>query len=240
MSGLLIVFDGGSQNCKYLTTVGSRSPRFARARDTMTPKLSISFLYFILFFFFQAEDGIRDLVVTGVQTCALPIAHGSFLPRYASTGDHRTLTRYPPSPSSNPHSLTIPRSSPCNSVFTRPRSTGPPVDPFPFPVMIWTTAPALRRRQLSRNARRADRASIAPNPCRSSSPSAGASSSGSRASNAGWPVFPRLPTSADVSVARPERHSRSRFPDPAAPASDTLSGGPQYPPRGTLPECSPR
>src|SRR2546427_6917178 len=28
----------------------------------------------ILFFFFQAEDGIRDLTVTGVQTCALPIS----------------------------------------------------------------------------------------------------------------------------------------------------------------------
>src|SRR3989449_6633719 len=29
------------------------------------------FLFF--FFFFQAEDGIRDVAVTGVQTCALPI-----------------------------------------------------------------------------------------------------------------------------------------------------------------------
>src|SRR5207249_8415900 len=28
---------------------------------------------FIYFFFFQAEDGIRDRNVTGVQTCALPI-----------------------------------------------------------------------------------------------------------------------------------------------------------------------
>src|SRR5262249_59675192 len=28
---------------------------------------------FRLFFFFQAEDGIRDWSVTGVQTCALPI-----------------------------------------------------------------------------------------------------------------------------------------------------------------------
>src|SRR5687768_3513569 len=28
---------------------------------------------FIVFFFFQAEDGIRDVAVTGVQTCALPI-----------------------------------------------------------------------------------------------------------------------------------------------------------------------
>src|SRR2546430_610151 len=27
-----------------------------------------------LLFFFQAEDGIRDLTVTGVQTCALPIS----------------------------------------------------------------------------------------------------------------------------------------------------------------------
>src|SRR2546427_266519 len=30
---------------------------------------------FAFFFFFQAEDGIRDLTVTGVQTCALPISH---------------------------------------------------------------------------------------------------------------------------------------------------------------------
>src|SRR5205085_9980586 len=31
-------------------------------------------LVFRFFFFFQAEDGIRDLTVTGVQTCALPIS----------------------------------------------------------------------------------------------------------------------------------------------------------------------
>src|SRR5260221_7042413 len=29
----------------------------------------------VLFFFFQAEDGIRDHCVTGVQTCALPISN---------------------------------------------------------------------------------------------------------------------------------------------------------------------
>src|SRR5256885_7720460 len=29
--------------------------------------------YYDFFFFFQAEDGIRDYKVTGVQTCALPI-----------------------------------------------------------------------------------------------------------------------------------------------------------------------
>src|SRR5205823_9076454 len=31
----------------------------------------------LLFFFFQAEDGIRDKLVTGVQTCALPISFAS-------------------------------------------------------------------------------------------------------------------------------------------------------------------
>src|SRR2546422_10590775 len=32
-------------------------------------------MYFcLIFFFFQAEDGIRDVAVTGVQTCALPIS----------------------------------------------------------------------------------------------------------------------------------------------------------------------
>src|SRR5215216_1251205 len=36
----------------------------------------------IFFFFFQAEDGIRDDLVTGVQTCALPICPG--LPRRIS------------------------------------------------------------------------------------------------------------------------------------------------------------
>src|SRR2546430_11172119 len=49
------------------------------------PKLSIRLLRPLsctrriryLFFFFQAEDGIRDLTVTGVQTCALPILHPS-------------------------------------------------------------------------------------------------------------------------------------------------------------------
>src|SRR5215470_19866590 len=30
----------------------------------------------MFFFFFQAEDGIRDATVTGVQTCALPISRG--------------------------------------------------------------------------------------------------------------------------------------------------------------------
>src|SRR5215204_6652610 len=42
-----------------------------------------------MFFFFQAEDGIRDLCVTGVQTCALPIwsgRHGGCRLRFAPDG----------------------------------------------------------------------------------------------------------------------------------------------------------
>src|SRR5699024_11443976 len=34
-------------------------------------------------FFFQAEDGIRDRNVTGVQTCALPISRGLYTPATA-------------------------------------------------------------------------------------------------------------------------------------------------------------
>src|SRR5438034_7750788 len=36
--------------------------------------IELLFYYCSVFFFFQAEDGIRDHCVTGVQTCALPIS----------------------------------------------------------------------------------------------------------------------------------------------------------------------
>src|SRR2546421_5322040 len=39
--------------------------------------LSVVSAFNFFFFFFQAEDGIRDLIVTGVQTCALPIFYAS-------------------------------------------------------------------------------------------------------------------------------------------------------------------
>src|SRR2546430_13826829 len=44
-----------------------------------------------LFFFFQAEDGIRDLTVTGVQTCALPISTGQGAARRAQSTRARPL-----------------------------------------------------------------------------------------------------------------------------------------------------
>src|SRR2546430_5644563 len=40
------------------------------------PVNRLSLQKLISYFFFQAEDGIRDLTVTGVQTCALPISSG--------------------------------------------------------------------------------------------------------------------------------------------------------------------
>src|SRR2546430_13266800 len=40
-------------------------------RESFTPRRPVA----SFFFFFQAEGGIRDLTVTGVQTCALPICN---------------------------------------------------------------------------------------------------------------------------------------------------------------------
>src|SRR5437868_5046279 len=53
----------------------------------MTSRVSVSISYVFIrlcIFFFQAEDGIRDRNVTGVQTCALPISHGL---RLSGAGD---------------------------------------------------------------------------------------------------------------------------------------------------------
>src|SRR5687767_8830282 len=43
-------------------------PQLRGKRDAVTNRVN--------YFFFQAEDGIRDKLVTGVQTCALPIWGG--------------------------------------------------------------------------------------------------------------------------------------------------------------------
>src|SRR5256885_10419339 len=60
------------------TTQGADHDRHAHdtanARHTPPPASPSDRLSFhLVFFFFQAEDGIRDYKVTGVQTCALPI-----------------------------------------------------------------------------------------------------------------------------------------------------------------------
>src|SRR5207253_6321501 len=45
-----------------------------------------------IFFFFQAEDGIRDGHVTGVQTCALPISFANVAVDLIREGVHGRLT----------------------------------------------------------------------------------------------------------------------------------------------------
>src|SRR3989440_1572035 len=49
----------------------------------------------LFFFFFQAEDGIRDLIVTGVQTCALPISLDGEVGIETSLGQLRRLNEKP-------------------------------------------------------------------------------------------------------------------------------------------------
>ena len=56
----------------------------------------------VFFFFFQAEDGIRDIGVTGVQTCALPISSLSRCSdRSCSVPTQPWLTRHADRPSAH-------------------------------------------------------------------------------------------------------------------------------------------
>src|SRR5256885_7207852 len=68
-----------------------------------------------VFFFFQAEDGIRDYKVTGVQTCALPISTPTECVFVIITGPHR-----------NPDSSTqvVPVISPLPFMVNQPANTG--------------------------------------------------------------------------------------------------------------------
>src|SRR5437588_2820728 len=52
--------------------IGVRRERMGRIRRVWSYFVAM-FCSLLCFFFFQAEDGIRDHCVTGVQTCALPI-----------------------------------------------------------------------------------------------------------------------------------------------------------------------
>src|SRR5246127_2945111 len=64
------------------------------------------------FFFFQAEDGIRDLTVTGVQTCALPIFKRHLMSRMQtgpgpSGNDPRTILITSASPGEGKTTVTL-------------------------------------------------------------------------------------------------------------------------------------
>src|SRR5256885_6475437 len=58
----------------------------------------ITLVSFFVFFFFQAEDGIRDYKVTGVQTCALPISIILLVSWYAGTAYGHVNTLLLPAP----------------------------------------------------------------------------------------------------------------------------------------------
>src|SRR5258708_22643558 len=83
---------------------------------TLVLKVNVGSSIFLCFFFFQAEDGIRDDLVTGVQTCALPICLFICLPFVlVCPGFHRRLV----SPLLEPchvkkcRRLEIPKQCPC-------------------------------------------------------------------------------------------------------------------------------
>src|SRR2546429_1227883 len=63
--------------------------RLTKTEELRAPRCGLV----LLFFFFQAEDGIRDVAVTGVQTCALPIS-GPGRVRSAPAGARRRSARY--------------------------------------------------------------------------------------------------------------------------------------------------
>src|SRR5690348_16775879 len=65
----------GIQSCGFVVPKFSAVLSFSHCDTAGTPS-DTSMPNFVIgryFFFFQAEDGIRDGRVTGVQTCALPI-----------------------------------------------------------------------------------------------------------------------------------------------------------------------
>src|SRR5256885_11995279 len=80
----------------------------------------------LTFFFFQAEDGIRDYKVTGVQTCALPIYDqlGQRKPGLSVSHIRSPVTYHctTPSPQNNAAAPPIARKGPNGIASLRPRT----------------------------------------------------------------------------------------------------------------------
>src|SRR5207248_7401613 len=84
-------------------------------------------LFLFYFFFFQAEDGIRDRTVTGVQTCALPISPQVLVHRQpgAKSSTHSPEGRHTPSTPAKRSAIAMrcpemPPSALSSSPFSRP------------------------------------------------------------------------------------------------------------------------
>src|SRR2546425_5084656 len=68
------------------SAVVNRLEKLGSGVEGFAIRITTIWYQFIIFFFFQAEDGIRDKLVTGVQTCALPICEGAVRTRGAHGG----------------------------------------------------------------------------------------------------------------------------------------------------------
>src|SRR5690606_40724826 len=88
-------------------------------------------------FFFQAEDGIRDFHVTGVQTCALPISP----PSPPTSTPSPTPFRRPPPP---PSTVSWAPSSPTTPPWACPWTPNPPA---------WCCAPRSEERRVGKECR---------------------------------------------------------------------------------------
>src|SRR3712207_7576822 len=78
-------------------------------------------------FFFQAEDGIRDIGVTGVQTCALPISTSSHHPQLSPPRGSLTILARTPADGREPPGETNVYSRArrvCTKTLTRPHGEG--------------------------------------------------------------------------------------------------------------------
>src|SRR3989441_11039840 len=87
----------------------------------------------MFFFFFQAEDGIRDKLVTGVQTCALPISARSAPAPSPSLGTAEPSTEREPAPAQGSNAK-----SPAVEALAPPPPAAPPA---PVGASEPTTAP---------------------------------------------------------------------------------------------------
>src|SRR5207247_5049052 len=101
--------------------IAIRQPVLSLAHRRL-PALCSTSSFSVLFFFFQAEDGIRDPLVTGVQTCALPISAKS-----------KSAACAPLPPAAAP-------SQAGDNAAPPARTTRPTAPPAPSPPEIWLAA----------------------------------------------------------------------------------------------------
>src|SRR5260370_26598301 len=79
------------------------------------------------FFFFQAEDGIRDSSVTGVQTCALPIPEQGVIRDFEEADHWRAATLVKPDGLARSPTISEPdRSTLCSRSFSSLASDAEP------------------------------------------------------------------------------------------------------------------